>query len=199
MDGKRQRKYYFIEPELQFWFIIVLIIAVSVEGIFVGYGISRLFSISSQWHTPGMPMSFFKTLVLVLVFIIGANFIIGTYLSHKIAGPIFRLKSELLQIQEGELCNIVQLRPGDLLKDTLAKFNETVQVLNKLIDQDRDLVKRSLAHIDQCQQIISTRPTESGIEEIQEKFLNIKSCLVMINSHFKSNDNAGLKEENLGK
>ena len=199
MDGKRQRKYYFIEPELQFWFIIVLIIVVSVEGIFVGYGISRLLSISSQWHNPGMPMSFFKTIVLVLVFIIGINFIIGTYLSHKVAGPIFRLKSELLQIQEGELSNIVQLRPGDLLQDTLDKFNETVQVLNKLVNQDRDLVKSSLAQIDQCQEIISKKSTESDIEEIKKKFINIRSCLVMINSHFKSSTNSGMKEENHGK
>lgn len=199
MIGKQHRERYFVEPELQFWFILILILIVSVEGVFIGYGISRLLDIASDWQRPHMAMDFFKTLSLILFFLIVVNFILGTYLSHKIAGPLFRIRGVLRGIREGDLSRIFHPRPGDVLKDFFREFNETILVLNKLVNRDRKLLKQALAKLDGCIEILNKKHSGAEFKEIQGKLVEIKSFLVAVNSHFTSSPYTPREEKNGGK
>jgi methyl-accepting chemotaxis protein len=185
MPAKRfKRRIYFIETELQFWFVVILISVVSVEGIFIGYGMSRLLSIASQWQRTNMALDFFITLIVMLAVLIGVNFALGIYLSHKIAGPIYKLRKVMEEMKKGNLSHAIQTRPGDMLKNFVMEFNDTISKLNKLIHRDRGFVQNALEKLDQCQEILKGKNSAGKIREVQKMILGIKSLLVIVNTHF---------------
>ncbi|MFQ5736912.1 MAG: HAMP domain-containing protein [Thermodesulfobacteriota bacterium] len=67
------------------------------------------------------------TLLLVNLIIIGgtavAGFVILLYLSHKIAGPLYRFEKSLDEIGDGDLTHRFTLRSKDQLGELAAKMN----------------------------------------------------------------------------
>lgn len=183
MTKKSRRKQYFVESELQFWFILILIFVASIEGIFVGWGVSRLFAIASDWQRTQMTIEFFKILGLILVLLVGVNFLLGTYFSHKIAGPLFRVRRVLQKIREGNFSEF-QVRRTDVLRDFFREFNETMLTLYKLVHRDKNLAKTALAQLNKCQEILKRKHSIEEFKEVQKMFLEIKSFLVTVGSHF---------------
>jgi len=198
MREKQFRQQYIVEPELQFWFVLIIIFIVLIEGIFISWGISRLSAILSDWKQSNMVMDFFKTLILILLLLIGGNFLLGIYLSHKVAGPLFRVRKAFQEIRKGNFCNI-QLRRGSMLKDFVKEFNETILVLNKLIHRDREIIKGVLEQLSQCHGILKKKHSIKELEEVQKKLLSIRSLLVTVNSHFRLSTPLFGKEKDNGK
>ena len=198
MREKQFRQQYIVEPELQFWFVLTIIFIVLIEGIFISWGISRLSAILSDWKQSNMVMDFFKTLILILLLLIGGNFLLGIYLSHKVAGPLFRVRKAFQEIRKGNFCNI-QLRRGSMLKDFVKEFNETILVLNKLIHRDREIIKGVLEQLSQCHGILKKKHSIKELEEVQKKLLSIRSLLVTVNSHFRLSTPLFEKEKDNGK
>ena len=198
MRKKQFREQYIVEPELQFWFVLVIIFIVLIEGIFISWGISRLSTIVSDWKQSNMVMDFFKTLILILFLLIGGNFLLGIYLSHKVAGPLFRVRKAFQEIRRGNFCNI-QLRRGSMLKDFVKEFNETVIVLNKLIHRDEEIINGVLEQLSQCHGVLKKKHSIKELEEVQKKLLSIRSLLVTVNSHFRLSTPVFEKEKGNGK
>lgn len=198
MKEKQFRQQYIVEPELQFWFVLVIIFIVLIEGIFISWGISRLSTIVSDWKQSNMVMDFFKTLILILLLFIGGNFLLGIYLSHKVAGPLFRVRKALQEIRRGNFCNI-QLRRGSMLKDFVKEFNETMLVLNKLIHRDQKIINGVLEQLSQCDGVLKKKHSIKELEEVQKKILLIRSSLVTVNSHFRLSTPLFEKEKDNGK
>ena len=145
-----------------------------------------------------MVMDFFKTLILILLLLIGGNFLLGIYLSHKVAGPLFRVRKALQEIRKGNFCNI-QLRRGSMLKDFVKEFNETILVLNKLIQRDQKIINGVLGQLSQCRGILKKKHSIKELEEVQKKLLLIRSSLVIVNSRFRLSTPFFEKEKNNGK
>ena len=198
MREKQFRQQYIVEPELQFWFVLVIIFIVLIEGIFISWGISRLSTIVSDWKQSNMVMDFFKTLILILLLFIGGNFLLGIYLSHKVAGPLFRVRKALQEIRRGNFCNI-QLRRGSMLKDFVKEFNETMLVLNKLIHRDQKIINGVLEQLSQCDGVLKKKHSIKELEEVQKKILLIRSSLVTVNSRFRLSTPLFEKEKDNGK
>jgi signal transduction histidine kinase len=184
MREKQLRGQYIVEPELQFWFVLIIIFIVLIEGIFISWGISRLSTIFSDWKQSNMVMDFFKTLILILLLFIGGNFLLGIYLSHKVAGPLFRVRKALQEVRKGNFCNI-QLRRGSMLKDFVKEFNETILVLNKLVHRDQEIISGVLEQLGQCHETLKKKHSIKELAEVQKKLLSIRSLLVTVNSHFR--------------
>lgn len=198
MREKQFRQQYIVEPELQFWFVLIIIFIVLIEGIFISWGISRLSTIVSDWKQSNMVMDFFKTLILILLLFIGGNFLLGIYLSHKVAGPLFRVRKALQEIRKGNFCNI-QLRRGSMLKDFVKEFNETMLVLNKLIHRDQKIINGVLEQLSQCDGVLKKKHSIKELEEVQKKILLIRSSLVTVNSRFRLSTPLFEKEKDNGK
>lgn len=175
---------YVTEFDLQFWFTLAIIFIVSVEGVFVGWGIHKLSVIASDWQSPDMYIRFFKTLGLILFLLMGGNFIIGMYLSHKVAGPVYKLRQALKEIKNGKIVNI-RLRRGDLLKDFVKEFNETTMVLDKIIQRDQNFTKMASEQVDECLRLLD-EDNSANSKKIRKVLVQIRSFLIAIGSHFKS-------------
>jgi hypothetical protein len=75
------------------------------------------------------------TLVATVVSIVfSAVFVImiATYLSHKIAGPVYRLRQHMLGVMAGEPPRELTFRAGDQLADVSETFNALMRHLGEL-------------------------------------------------------------------
>jgi signal transduction histidine kinase len=57
--------------------------------------------------------------------------LLAIYLSHKTAGPLYRLKKEFKEIHSGKRGNKIFLREGDDFQEVMDDFNQVIDYLNK--------------------------------------------------------------------
>ncbi|PKK91951.1 MAG: hypothetical protein CVV64_00560 [Candidatus Wallbacteria bacterium HGW-Wallbacteria-1] len=74
----------------------------------------------------------------ILGIVAGVLFLFSLFLSHQIAGPIFRIETELERLSSGDLERPVRLREGD-------EFQEIADGINTLSDDFRELIRNSEA------------------------------------------------------
>jgi len=76
----------------------------------------------------------------LMVVLIG---LLGIYFTHKVAGPIYKMKRLLKQVGQGNLKVDARLRKGDELQDFFDAFTQMVAGL-------REMEKKQLAQVDQA-------------------------------------------------
>ena len=55
----------------------------------------------------------------------------GLYLSHRVAGPLGRLKNEMDGVASGKTPGVVKFRKKDFFQDLAASFNRQTDALTK--------------------------------------------------------------------
>jgi methyl-accepting chemotaxis protein len=99
-----------------------------------------------------------------------ATIAITLFVSHRIAGPLFRFEKELKQIGKGDLTKKVILRRKDQMTDMAESLNEMVSglhdklaVIQKDVEQLRDLASREQASVELTEALnkLDRRITES--------------------------------------
>ncbi len=71
------------------------------------------------------------TLVSVLLALVAAIGVAGIMITHKIAGPIYKMKRQIRELGEGNLRMPSKLRKGDELVDFFQAFEDTVKSLRE--------------------------------------------------------------------
>jgi methyl-accepting chemotaxis protein len=77
----------------------------------------------------------------VVIFLI-AIAILSVFVSHKIAGPVYRLERSTKIVAAGDLTQTVKLRHGDELRDLQDAFNTMSESLRKMVAKDREVIGR---------------------------------------------------------
>ena len=75
------------------------------------------------------PVWFFLTGSVVFSSIVFA--IVGIFLSHKIAGPLFRLKKHMVELSQGVYSGKIKFRKNDQLHDIADTYNEMCRLSYK--------------------------------------------------------------------
>lgn len=139
-----KRSSYFIKKEFQFKFILRFCLLVLI-GAVISTGLVFLFSqgtlTSSFQHSrliiknTGVAIlpSVIYTNLITLALITLATIIVTLFVSHKVAGPMFRFEKELKAIGEGNLTNKIMLRKKDQIKDMADCLNNMVASLREKI------------------------------------------------------------------
>ena len=81
----------------------------------------------------------------LMVVLIG---LLGIYVTHKIAGPVFKMKRLLGQVGQGNLRVEARLRKGDELRDFFEAFTKMVANLRTLEKQQLDYVDKAIDAMD---------------------------------------------------
>ncbi len=112
--------------------------------------------------------------------------IMGILISHKIAGPLYRVKEQIKAIIDGNYKNKIKFRKGDLLHDIADLFNEMTDNLDKIktsnlsyVDEiEKNLkklnesIKKEKASPDKKDISLQLNKTISILEEMRNKKLN---------------------------
>ncbi|MBF0499044.1 MAG: methyl-accepting chemotaxis protein [Candidatus Riflebacteria bacterium] len=143
MSSIRRRKRYFIKPGFQsrltaIFILIVIIVANIVGALVYGFSIEKLENKlviesklpidTSQLGQTLLPGVIIAELVSILVVCF-----ICIFVTHTIAGPVYRMERVSKAIGEGDLTNFIKLRPKDELKDLADAMNEMTTGLRERI------------------------------------------------------------------
>lgn len=72
-----------------------------------------------------------QTVVVVTILVSLAAILVTLYVSHKIAGPLYRLKKGMREVGEGNFSNEIKLRRFDQLRDIAEEFNRMLARLKE--------------------------------------------------------------------
>ena len=148
-----KRRQYFIKKEFQFRFILRFCLLILIGGMlstglilyFSQGNLTSLFSNSRLVVTDTamfiLPAVLYTNLVTIAI--ISLSMIAVTlFVSHKIAGPLFRLEKDINVIAEGNLTYTVNLRKGDQLRELSVDINHMTTSLNNKITKIQADVER---------------------------------------------------------
>ena len=123
--------------------------------------------------------------------------VISIFVSHKIAGPVYRLEESTKLIASGDLTHRVHLRQGDELGDLQDAFNEMSESLSKMVYKDREVIERLAKTGENLRKKVDEETiTKESLEEITYELNAIIEELKLVTSGFKINEpNKEDKEE----
>ncbi len=179
------RRKLYVDPELQFPIIAYLILFVTVEGALVGWGFSKAIEIAGDWRRPEIVWDFFKIAAWTFLPMIAANFAFGSYLSNKIAGPLWRMRQAMHAITRGDLDEDIMPRRRDLLQDHAADFNLMLQSLRHVARRDAAAAREAeelLARL--RERLASADGSVKNKEELGRLVNEAKAKISLIGSHF---------------
>ncbi|MCM8778350.1 MAG: methyl-accepting chemotaxis protein [Candidatus Omnitrophica bacterium] len=185
-----RRRIYFIEKKFQSRFIIKFCLLVILGSLVIGV-LLYLLTIGSTTvvfenlrATVKTTADFLfplliQTIVVTTVIISIATIILTLFISHKIAGPLYRFKKELISVGSGDLSRNFQIRKNDQLQDLALSMNEMINKLReslKELNKKYDILKESWGKV---RPLISSdnktvEEIEKTVEEIQKKLEHFK-------------------------
>jgi len=182
-----KRKNYFIKKEFQIRFILKFCALVVMGAIFSGVILfsyvfyrgtvttafinSRLSIVTTADYI--LPVLMIASLAAIIL--IGLVTVITVmYLSHRIAGPLFRIEKSLEEISSGNLGLKINLRATDEIQRMAGKINEMTSNLNLHFNGIKSSWEQIDREMDVLLQAISKEGAKSGEE--QEAIDNIVAC-----------------------
>ena len=148
---ENRRKNYFIKKEFQAKFILkfcaLVMLTATISAVliylFLSHSVTTVFEnskiiikTSTEFIMPGLILSSLVSVVLVSL----ATIIVVLFMSHRIAGPLYKLENSLEKMGEGDLSFDISFRKNDEAKVLSEVFNKTRQRLNSMISG----IKKSL-------------------------------------------------------
>lgn len=141
MAKLQRRKRFLVKKELQFRYLRLILIAIILPTLLVvGCLYYLVFSLMAEQL--GIPESIaynltpvFKKVNFILLFGVPIISILllfwGLLISHRIAGPIYRLEKELDRIAKGDLSVRIKIRRKDELHSIAEGINKVLDRINK--------------------------------------------------------------------
>ena len=166
---QNRRKNYFIKKKFQTKFILkfcMLVVLTALISAFMIYHFSsqsvttvfensRLtIKPSTEFIMPGLILS-----SLISVIIIGiATIVVVLFVSHRIAGPLYKLESSLERMGSGDLSFDIHFRRKDEAEKLVEVFNATSRNLNRLISNVKTESTQLNSEINELKTLIDKWP-----------------------------------------
>lgn len=191
VHGKQKRRFrtrYFIHKGLQLRFLgsilAIMIIIMAVVSSTLYFSVFKIMKdhLASVYPTVellaivNMANRVLLRNVLILIPLVAAAAI---FLSHKIAGPAYRIRKTIDQITKGDLDRPITLRKNDEFKEVAEALNEMMSNLKERLGKDRKIVediKKSL------NDLLGSFVPEEASEDFQKIASTLKEKLQEIES-----------------
>ena len=147
---EKHRRVYFIDRKFQtgfiFKFCALIIIGSLLTGVLV-YSLSQKSNTVVFEHSRALVKStadfllplLMQTVIVVTIIVAVATILLTLFISHSIAGPLYRLKKELGAIEVGDLTSGFSLRKDDQLQDVASSMAAMIKGLkDKISDLKND-------------------------------------------------------------
>lgn len=191
--AKKRRRTYLIKTGLQLKYMGLIVTIMLMVSFGVGYFIYHT-SWSQIINTPDLSLDqladIFDTINMILirwiVLFVLLIALLSIFISHKIAGPVYRLEETTKLIASGDLTHQVNLRHGDELVDLRDAFNMMTESLRKMVLKDREIIKRLTTSTETLRKSIDNKSQNPEVlEKITSDLNEIISELQTITSAFK--------------
>jgi len=186
-----KRKKYFIAPAFQIRYIRVILLIMFGVGAISAYTVyyksmivlgEKLANVYPQGRLVAIVRSVNIQILLSLLLITPLVVLIGIFLSHRIAGPIYRIEKTLSAIAEGDIASRITLRKRDELKSLADGINLVIDSLRSKVTVEVDSLGRMNKEIAELEDLskrgaLTPDAMNAAIERLKEESANINKAL----------------------
>jgi signal transduction histidine kinase len=113
-------------------------------------------------------------LITLQVAMTGLMFIACLFITHKIAGPLYKLKLYLSRVRSGEECGELKFRKNDYFHDIANEVSQTIEHLQAKRHNDFEYIDEVIAYISNLSLVIP-EDKKPVLKEIITKLSDIRS------------------------
>ena len=188
--AKYMRKRFFIDKKIQTKYIILTILLLLIYTflfaviLFLPYIIPLSFDypIEEQTKAARMLLNLHQSVWPALGAVILIMSTLSIFITHKIAGPVYRFKKDLAEVSAGNLDITIRLREKDDLKDLAEDLNLMIKELRVFVNTLQGNDQAMLSCVNELEDQIKNNKisSEAGrelIDTIQENRANIAQVL----------------------
>lgn len=171
---KFKRRQLIIKKAFQIKYAVIVFLAVTVTALAVGadfYLQIQTFIGGQLQQIPGgesymqsMNQLMYGRILVLLVIAVVVSFIV----SHKFAGPIYKLEKSMDKVKKGNLTYKMYLREGDEFTQLAELFNELVYEFRESVELDRRLAAEIKSELEKIEPSLD-KETKEKVEAIKEK------------------------------
>lgn len=113
-------------------------------------------------------------LVLSEVVFIAMTFLICLFISHRIAGPIYKLRRTFQEFAEGKFRSDLKFRHKDYFSELATDFNEMTRTINEKQDRETQILNDAMSQIEKAMSVAkddvksALEPALETLKRIQE-------------------------------
>jgi methyl-accepting chemotaxis protein len=189
MKTKSRRRRFFIDPQFQVRHIVGFAIFGAIAALIVGGVVAYLFlfelpktRVDQRFWGP----EFLSNLTWVILAVVVVASLWSVFVSHKVVGPMFRLKKVMRAVGEGDLTYRVRFRTRDRLKDVGAACDEMIVGLGNLVSADRNCAAQISATAKKARQTLDREETVSdAVKQVRSLLDEIVSKADSIAGEYK--------------
>jgi len=170
-----QRKILLVDPKLQVRYLILpLAVSLTTGACLLALFLIQADSLKSRIDIKVSPALYeqvqstqLMTVVMVAAVLLGHAALVvwlGLNASHKVAGPVYRLKKVMKQVSAGDLAVRMKLRSGDHLTDVADGFNAMATALENRYGQAGEGAKETAEGGDAFEESLDLPEGTAGLD-----------------------------------
>jgi sensor histidine kinase YesM len=89
-------------------------------------------------------------LALMQIVILSLTFLISIFMSHRIAGPLYKLRQFLAKAKDGDLSQVLSFRKGDYFQELAKDYNELVESFRLKLEEKTDQISAPIPKLEKA-------------------------------------------------
>lgn len=175
-----KRTNFLINPAFQLRFSLIVCSVIIISTLIYPVIIYDFFNLMVA-KTPNVPETVLAAqnnliiyLVIIQVVITTLVFIVFIFFTHKIAGPLYKLKNHLASIREGNPITPLTFRQGDYFEDVAEEVTLFLETVANNQESDFEYVEEVAQYIDNLAPVVPD-DKKPILNEISRRLIELKS------------------------
>jgi len=179
-----RRRKYIIAPKFQFKYLAIVIALIFVVMLVTIYFVNLTLRTTpilenlSEMEVVAITSLMFKTILYICCIFVIIVAVLGIFVLHRIAGPLYVFDKMFTLVSQGDLTVKLRLRKGDELQELANSFQKMVDSLNLFIKTDKGKIDRIKKEVELLYSLQSN-------QEVQQKLDKIRLMLDELYKNFK--------------
>jgi len=167
-----KRSVFLINPSFQLKFSLIVTSLIFVSNMIYPWFIYDFFTTANAGNLN--PKSVVIFLLIVQFFVSVLVMISLIFFTHKIAGPMYKLKNHLTDIREGKPISQLTFRNGDYFQDVAEEVSLFLETVSSNQENDFQYVEEVSLYIENLSTVVPD-DKKPVLNEISRRLLDIKS------------------------
>ena len=179
-----RRRKYIIAPKFQFKYLAVVIALIFVVMLVTIYFVNLALRTTpilenlSEMEVVAITSFMFKTILYICCIFVIIVAVLGIFVLHRIAGPLYVFDKMFTLVSQGDLTVKLRLRKSDELQELANSFQKMVDSLNLFIKTDKEKIEMIKKEVELLYSSQSNHEVQQKLDKIRlmldESYKNFK-------------------------
>ena len=175
-----RRRIVVIKRALQMKYVLLVfaavLLTVTIVTLDLYYIMGKVYGDRMGGDLPAVMRGSARLLAIHLPIYFAAVIVAAVFISHKFAGPLFRLEKVAEAIAGGDLTVKANLRAGDELFDTAEHINVMIETLRQKLLKEKHLSDRIAQKLSEISEKLESKsiPPEEAAQHLQDVLIEVR-------------------------